>query len=124
MPEKRLGNAAALLCSCAKEPAHLASRRPFKTRATVSGSCQCAAASASTVGSAHMRGVCMGRAECCGHIHAMRCIAYVGRAQAPHASRARASRWGGVSEIYRTLGEQRCQIRAISLWGAYNASSS
>jgi hypothetical protein len=41
--------------SCAKEPAHLASRRPFTTRATVSGSCQCAAASASTVGAAHAR---------------------------------------------------------------------
>ena len=103
-----------------KEPAHLASHHPLKTRATVSGSCQCAAASASTSQKQHMRGVCMGRAECRGHIHAMRCIACVGRAQAP---RARASRWGGVSEIYRSLrsaaplGEQRCQIWAISLWG-------
>jgi len=103
-----------------KKPAHLASHHPLKTRATVSGSCQCAAASASTSQKQHMRGVCMGRAECRGHIHAMRCIACVGRAQAP---RARASRWGGVSEIYRSLrsaaplGEQRCQIWAISLWG-------
>ena len=81
-----------------KEPAHLASHHPLKTRATVSGSCQCAAASASTSQKQHMRGVCMGRAECRGHMHT-RCDACVWRAQAPRAHTRVGVR---LSEICRT----------------------
>jgi len=90
-----------------KEPAHLASHHPLKTRATVSGSCQCAAASASTSQKQHMRGVCMGRAECRGHMHT-RCDACVWRAQAPRAHTRVSVGWGlrdlPQPKICRTLG--------------------
>ena len=115
---KRLGNAARVQ----KEPAHLASHRPFKTRAAVSGSCECAAASASTSQKQHMRGVCMGRAECRGHVHT-RCDAY---GEPKRHARTRAS---SVRDLRHPCGQstaaplwpkQRCQIRAKSL-SLYNA---
>ena len=102
-----------------KEPAHLASHHPFKTRATVSGSCQCAAASASTSQKQHMRGVCMGRAECRGHMHT-RCDACVWRAQAPRAHTRVGVR---LSEICRTrtLGRSKAaKYGREVLRGGYN----